>query len=364
MNWNFKEPVNIIFGKGRISELKSLTEKYKKPLLVCDPYFVKSGLAEKIKEIVGGAEVFCNVSPNPDVSEVNRCTELIKTEGTDVIIAVGGGSSLDLAKAASVKVEKIEECYAAGVPCEHLPVIAVPTTAGTGSETTCVSVLTDRRTGRKAPLNCESFYPQTAVIDPELTYTVPPYVTASCGLDVLCHAVEGYWSRGHLPVCDALAVYAVKTVFRNLPKAVKNGQDEEAREKMAEASVMAGLAFNLPKTTASHACSFPLTSLYHIPHGEACALTLDFFTRVNEKDERVRELAAELGYENVSAFADDIARLKKEVGLRMDLADLNLSDEQVCELVRLSHHPNLKNNPVEITDEILFELYNRLRRKT
>lgn len=362
MNWNYKQPVEIIFGSGRISELKELLNNAKSPLLVSDPFFVESGLTDRIREIVGDIPVFSNISPNPDVSEVNKCSALIRAKNIDAIIALGGGSAIDLAKAASIAVENIEDYHnGKPVPREHLPIIAVPTTSGTGSEVTCVSVLTDRRTGKKAPVVSDSFFPKTALIDPELTCSLPPYMTASTGIDVLSHAVEGYWSKGHQPVCDALAIHAIKLVFKYLPTAYNEGSNTEAREKLAEASVMAGLAFSLPKTTSSHACSFPLTSIYHIPHGEACGLTLDYFTRVNGSDSRTQELAAELGFDSVNAFANAIYELKKSLNLRLDLSDLNLDDEQIGELVKISRHPNLYNNPVDISDEILFDLYYTLQ---
>lgn len=364
MNWIYKQPVEIVFGNGSIEKLPALLGDAQRPVLVSDPYFVSSGLAGKISGTMGNCDIFSSVSPNPDVSEVNSCSRLIRENHHDIIIALGGGSSLDLAKAASIRAKNIEAYHTGGrtVPGEHLPVIAVPTTSGTGSEVTCVSVLTDRKTGKKAPIVSESFYPRFALIDPELTRSLPPYLTASTGIDVLCHAVEGYWSKGHQPVCDALAIHAIKLVFEFLPVAYREPGNAGAREKLAEASVIAGLAFTLPKTTSSHACSFPLTGIYHIPHGEACGLTLDFFARINGTDVRTRELALKLGYRSAESFADDILRLKKEVRLRISLKDLKLSDEQTAGLVRLSHHPNLENNPVKITDEILWDLYNYLRR--
>lgn len=362
MNWNYKQPVDIIFGSGRIYELKDLIGNAKRPLLISDPYFAKNGFADKVLSIISGADLFFDISPNPDVSEVNKCSKLIRTKQNDIIIALGGGSSLDLAKAASVAADDISKYHGTGkaVPEEHIPVIAVPTTSGTGSEVTCVSVLTDRRTGKKSPIVSDSFYPKAALIDPELTLTLPPKVTASTGIDVLCHAVEGYWSKGHQPICDALAVHAIKTVFDYLQTAYSRPEDLAAREKLAEASVIAGLAFTLPKTTSSHACSFPLTSIYNIPHGEACGLTLDRFARINAADPRTVRLAKLLGFADVNALADAIYELKKTVGLRTGLSDFHLSDEQISELVRLSHHPNMNNNPVEITDKVLFDLYTTL----
>lgn len=178
---------------------------------------------------------------------------------------------------------------------------------------------------------------------------------------MLCHAVEDYWSRGHQPICDALAIHSIKLVFEYLPIAYAEPENKTAREKMAEASVIAGLAFTLPKTTSSHACSFPLTSIYHIPHGEACGLTLDYFAMVNRDDEHTKQLVRELGNKDADSFADAILSLKKQLGLRVGLSDLNLSDDEISSLVKLSHHPNMNNNPVEISDEILLDLYNKFR---
>lgn len=366
MDFIYKQPVGIVFGVGRSERIDELARKYDKPFIVTDKFFEQNGFAYKLAEKLGvpvKENVFCGVSPNPDVSEVDSCSAALRAADADIIIAVGGGSAIDLAKAASVKEEHISLYHGTGVkvPEKHLPLIAVPTTSGTGSEVTNVSVLTDRITNKKAPIASDSFYPSLAVIDPKLTLSAPPNVTASTGIDVLCHAVEGYWSLGHQPVCDALAVHAVRTTLEYLPAAFENPGDINAREKMSEASVIAGLAFALPKTTSSHACSFPLTSLYNIPHGEACGLTLDHFMRINAADKRTQELAKLVGFSNADGFADEIAGLKVRLGLRTDLSDLKITDSQTEELVRLSRHPNMANNPIEITDEMLYELYNKLR---
>lgn len=362
MIWNYIQPVQIVFGNKKINELKKYVQDMKRILLIAGPFFSKSFLVEEIKHECNVIDVFDKISPNPDVAEVNECSRIIREKEIDGIIAIGGGSTLDLAKAASVAVEAIEEYHWGGknVPESHIPVIAVPTTAGTGSEVTSVSVLTDRKLGRKAPISSLSFFPKLAIVDPELTWTLPPYQTAASGIDVLCHAVEGYWSKGHQPICDALAVHAIKLVFEYLPIAYSQPRHRLAREKMAEASVIAGMAFTLPKTTSSHACSFPLTNRYGIPHGEACGLTLDYFARINGIDEHTRQLIDCLGFKNIDEFADKIVELKKELNLRTDLKDFNLSEKQLNELVQESKHPNLLNNPVFIDDEILFDMYKKL----
>lgn len=372
MNWEYLQPVTIQFGNGIRKELKAAAESLgcKDGLLVADPFFTASGLAEQLVSESGGilTGIYSEVSPNPDVTEVDACARLLRENKHGFVVALGGGSALDCAKAAAsicLTNDSIRKYHGTGeaMPLAHLPLIAVPTTAGTGSEVTCVSVLTDHANGKKSPIVSNGFYPSIALIDPELTYSMPPKVTASTGIDVLCHALEGFWSKGHQPVCDALAQHACKLVFTYLKRAYVDGSDREAREKMAEASVIAGLAFTLPKTTASHACSFPLTNLYHIPHGEACGLTLDYFARINASAEggRLETFAKEIGFTGVEEMAERIHALKEELGLLNDLKHLNLTDAQIDELVRISRHPNLYNNPVEITDEMLSGMYESFR---
>lgn len=372
MNWDYLQPVKIRFGKGRVSEVKEIAKAMgiENGLLVADPFFFTNGLAERIVKESEGAIIasFGDLSPNPDVIEVDACADIIREKKIGFVVALGGGSSMDCAKAAAsiaLTEDSIRKYHGTGVPMpqEHLPLIAVPTTAGTGSEVTCVSVLTDHANGKKSPIVSDGFFPSYAIIDPELTYTMPPKVTAGTGIDVLSHALEGFWSKGHQPICDACALHAAELVFQYLYKAYLNPNDEEAREKMCEASLIAGLAFTLPKTTSSHACSFPLTNIHHIPHGEACGMTLDYFARINAKGvegARIDEFARKLGFQDTEDMADAIHELKAKMGLRNDLKDLHLTEEQIADLVRISRHPNLYNNPVDITDEMLNEMYHKL----
>ena len=372
MLWDYQQPVAIRFGNGRVREIKDVAAEMgltEGGLLVSEKLFATNGTAEKIVKDSEGtiSEIFSDFSPNPDVTEVDKAAALIREKHLKFVVAMGGGSAMDLAKSAAsiaFTTDSIADYHGTGkaMPQEHLPIIAVPTTAGTGSEVTCVSVLTNRALGKKAPIVSDGFFPSVAIIDPELTYSVPPHVTASTGMDVLSQAIEGYWSKGHQPICDACAIHAAPLVFKYLPIAVAEPDNAEARQKMCEASVIAGLAFTLPKTTSSHACSFPLTNIYGIPHGEACGLTLDWFARVNADAQhgRVQEFARAIGFKNVDAMADAIQELKVKVGLRTGLKDLNLNAEQIADLVRISRHPNLYNNPVEIADDMLQDMYEHL----
>lgn len=370
MNWEYLQPVTIYFGNGKLQELSDriCEGSYQRGILVTSGHFVKNGIAKKLLENPDHhlIEIYTGFSPNPDVEEVDQLARILKEKNADFLVALGGGSVMDGAKAASsaaLSGKSIRTYHGTGiaVPEIHLPLIAIPTTAGTGSEVTSVSVLTDRERGKKAPIASTGFYPKLAIIDPELTVSMSPYLTACTGIDVLSHAIEGYWSKGHQPICDALAIYAAKLVLANLRIAYKDGKNLMAREKMAEASVIAGLAFGLPKTTSSHACSFPLTNEYGIPHGEACGLTLDYFIHVNGRNDiRTQEMAELLGFGSSEELAETVFRLKQDLGLRTDLKDQHLTKKDKEQLVRLSHHPNLNNNPVEITDEILKALYDHL----
>lgn len=206
MLWDYQQPVAIRFGNGRVREIKDVAAEMgltEGGLLVSERLFAKNGTAERIVKDSEGAisEIFSEFSPNPDVTEVDKAAALIREKNLKFVVAMGGGSAMDLAKsAASIALtdDSIADYHGTGkaMPREHLPIIAVPTTAGTGSEVTCVSVLTNRALGKKAPIVSDGFFPSVAIIDPELTYSVPPHVTASTGMDVLSQAIEGYWSKG------------------------------------------------------------------------------------------------------------------------------------------------------------------------
>ena len=205
------------------TDINVLAEELKNGILVAGRHCFENELAEDIIAESDGNIVasYSNISSDPDVTEVDACADVMRDHNVGFVIAVGGGSVIDLAKAAAGIVfsnDSITRYHGTGVPLpkKHLPIIALPTTSGTGSEVTCVSVLTNREQGIKAPVNSETFYPVAAIVDPELTYSMPEHGTASCGIDVLAHAIEGFWSKGHQPICDSLALHAAGLVFRYL----------------------------------------------------------------------------------------------------------------------------------------------------
>lgn len=376
MNWEFNLPVRLVFGSGKRKEIKKYIDDIggKNGVLVCARSFAKNGLADEFVEMSGGAikGVFSDVRPNPTTDNVDSCVKLMRELGADFAIALGGGSPMDCCKAACAIArgkDSIRAYHSGGKainPDETIPMIAVTTTSGTASEVTNISVLTDLSLKLKNPMNDPAMYPKIAVIDPELTLTVPPQITASTGLDVLSHAVESYWATINQPICSACSIYSARLVFEWLERAYNNPDDLTAREKMAEASIVAGVAFSHPRTTGSHACSFPLTNIYGVPHGEACAFTLDYFIRFNadnaDSDGRIRALARDCGFDSAYAMADEIMAMKKRMGMKTTLAEIGCTtQEQIKELTEKSMSMLMTRNPIPLTEENIFEMYNSLK---
>ena len=371
MDLTYKQPVKIIFGSNKLNDLYSILKEneLQKGMLVCDPYFIRSGLANKIMHYSKGllTDVFFDITSNPTVSSVDTCAEVIRHKNIKFLAALGGGSALDCAKAAaSVCLTKnsIVQYHSGDMKLakEHIPLIAIPTTSGTGSEVSHKAVLTDPLRGIKAPISCDNFYPTIAIVDPVLTLSLPQKVTASTGFDALAHALEAYSSRYHIPESNAYCIEAARLIFKYLPKAYENGSDIEAREKMSEASVMAGLAVDIAGTTASHACSYPLTYLYNIRHGEACAFTLDSFIRINAEmeDGRLHHLSKQIGFKDAYDMADRITQMKIEMEMKTTLKDAGIEMREIENLAILSMQPDMINNPVTITIDKLIKMYHTL----
>lgn len=367
----YKLPVPIDFGTGKRHRLPQLLKQMglKRGILISAPSMVRRGIARELADASEGriVAVFSHIQPNPTVVNTDQCAEAIRDNQCEFAVALGGGSVMDCAKAA---------CFIAGTPYSSadfltgkypidapgIPLIAMPTTSGTASEVTGASVLTDTKRDVKALLISDYFYPVYALIDPELTYSCPPAVTAASGLDVLAHALEAYYGRKHQPLTDLAAERAASLVFQFLLTAYHEPENIEARDQMSQASFTAGLAFGMTSTAAAHACSYPLTQNYGIPHGEACAFTLPSFWRLNSANgpaaARLQAFSKRLGFKDADDLADCIDRMKKEMNMRMTLEEVGIkTDEQLDELVTDSFAPNMKNNPVEITETALKDMY-------
>ena len=359
--FTYANPTRIFFGYGKLDELHSLLSDcgVETAVLVCDRFFAAMGeeLRAKTPQI---AAVFSDVEPNPQLSGVKETVRLMQETGADAVIALGGGSSIDTAKfaaACACSEQTPDEHFDGAVFTAAKKIIAVPTTAGTGSEVTAVSVVS--RGEEKKTVHNPAFQPTACIVDPALTMTVPPRTTLMTGLDAFTHAIEAFWSVRHGALTDALAVEAMRVILANLETSFAEGT-KEARTAMAYGSLLAGLAFSVAKTAGCHACSYPLSMYHHLPHGEACAFTLDSFIRLNA-DDRLEGLAKTLGFSDCHALADEIIRLKKIGGLRMRFAEC----EGELDLDRLAkesaEHMLMRNNPVRLDAAALKKMFEALQ---
>ena len=359
----YSQPVKIFFGQGEFQKLGAVLDELgiTRAVLYCGRHFAPE--AERLMAEEGRiVAVFSQVEQNPQLSGIEESTRLCRVYAADGVIGIGGGSSLDTAKFAAavapnpgqaIDYYEGNRAFCAG---NRLPVVAVPTTAGTGSEVTQVSVVSHGT--EKKTINNPAFMPAAAIVDPLLSKSVPPRTTMNTGLDAMAHALEGYWSRNHQPIPDLMAIEAVRLILENLERAYRDGGDLEARGNMAMAALLGGLSFALPKTAASHACSYPLSEDYHLPHGEACAFTLDSLVRINA-DARLEELCHRVGLAGTEELAGRIRALKELGGLRTRLSELG--DVDLDKLCRdCAAHPLMKNNPVALDEQALRNMFEAL----
>ena len=360
----YAQPVKIWFGEGKFEALGTVLDELglKRCVIACGRHFAPAARALMETE-PRLAAVYGEVEQNPQLSGAIETAKLARAFDADAVIGVGGGSSLDTAKfaAAIARGDGDPLAYYRGelpLPSDPLAVIAVPTTAGTGSEVTQVAVISHG--DEKRSINQPAFMPKAAIVDPLLMLSVPPRTTMNTGLDAMAHALEGYWNINHQPICDIMAVEAVRLILGNLETAFRDGENREARANMALASTIAGLAFSQPRTAGCHAASYPLSEHYHLPHGEACAFTLDHFVRLNA-DARLEELCRRVGLSGTAELADRIAAYKQMAGLRTRLADLG-DHVDIDVLARESAaHVLMSFNPVPMDAAAMRAFFEQLR---
>ncbi len=370
---NFQMPTRIVFTSGAIASLKAVIHddlKAKKPFLVTDKGMIQTGLIEKINDQVGSLEVFDDVEPNPRSTTVNRAGEHVRKIQPDLIIALGGGSAMDAAKAVALlatndgKIEDYEgkEKYEAA----PLPVIAIPTTCGTGSEVTWVSVITDTERKFKMSIKGIEMFPSVALVDPDLLMTLPGPVVASTGLDALTHAIEAYTSKPASPITDLFALKAIKLIFNSLETAFRNIESEkEARENLMLGSTMAGVAFGNSDVGAVHCISESIGALFDIPHGVANALFLPYVMQFNVPacTERFADIAAAAGIDEKSSQADADRLIEKIKSLSHVLGiplfkELGINKDQFAKIAEYSFKNN--SNPSNPRDTSVEDYLNIL----
>lgn len=367
--WIYYCPVKVRYGWGSSRELSNLVAEYgTRVVLAGDPGVAALDFFKRIANDLAGCAVFTEIEPNPTVRNVDELTRLIRRQKADVVVAVGGGSVMDCAKAACclarTEEPSVRAFHTEGRAFEQdgLPLIVVATTAGTGSEVTPISVLDDQEKGEKRPMVSSFFYPTLSVVDPELTCSLPLGITAATGLDALSHAVEAYWSKNHQPLCDLMAMEAARHIFKTLPLVYKDPSNREVRSAMSYAALLAGMAFQRPRTAMVHACSYPLSSRFRLSHGAACAFTLEFALKLNAPamSGRMEVFANHCGFESINEMASAIRRLKEDGGLPCTLSEAGIPEDAVDVLIEESFNPVIKSNPVEVTPEHLRQMYKEL----
>ena len=373
----FTVPQNIVFGKGSLRKLPSLLadRKLKKVLLVSDPFLKQSGLADKVAGLLREAgidsECFSEVEPNPSTQTVDKAAEYYKAVGAEGIVVIGGGSPMDVAKAVGVLVTyggKITEYEGGGkVPGKIVPLIAIPTTAGTGSEVTAFSVITDTSRNYKLTVFSYNIIPEYAILDPELLTTVPAGLAASCGIDALIHAVEAYTSTAANTFSDAMAEKAMELIGRSIRRFVANRKDIDAASDMMLGSTYAGIAFAWARLGDCHAMSHPVSAFWHVAHGVSNAILMPVVLEYNA-------LADEGRYETIYDYiarnpsdpdsfvpemlVEEFRDLCSSLGIPSRLSDVGVTDEHFDAMADdAMKSGNIAVNPRQTTKKDIIAMY-------
>lgn len=337
----FYIPAKIYSGKGTIENNLPEIKRYgKKVLIVSGRNFIfKSGLFNRIKNILEGEKIrfshFAEVNPEPDTENVEEGVEFCKRENCDVILAVGGGSAMDVGKSIAVRVKnpgRIEDYFGEKeYENEPLPVIAIPTTCGTGSEVTRYSVIVYRKQNTKKTVRSEKIIPKIAILDPSVLQSLPSKLIAATGMDAFSHSVESFLSSKKDEFSKIFSKESLKLLWKFLPSAVKG--DEESKENVFFSSLLAGLAINKTGTIIVHGMGYSLTVKYGVHHGTANALLLPYIFQYlyeNGYKEEIEELSEIWGeVKNLKGFVENL-------GLPVKLRDVGVKEEDLDELVKLS----------------------------
>lgn len=324
----FATPTIIEHGIGAVGKIGEYLEMYVagNVLLVCDKGVEKAGLTDKVIKLINDAGyeavVWNEVQADPPVESVRVCTEFARESDINIIVALGGGSSIDTAKGVSMALVLEGDIggyldFAKPIEREGIPIIAIPTTSGTGSEVSIDAVISEPLKGKKSVLLHPFVAPRVALVDANMSVTMPPHITAATGIDALSHALETFTTSYSNHLTDAIAQRAIEMIIENLPKVYSDGEDLEARQKMADAAMMSAMAFNSSSVHTPHAMGHAIGAFWHIPHGIACAYGLvDTMLLVADVvPEKIRTVAGIFGIENSST--EEMSVIKEQLEKRM-----------------------------------------------
>ncbi|MEM1523211.1 MAG: iron-containing alcohol dehydrogenase [Thermofilaceae archaeon] len=356
MRFTFEQSGKIVFGRGTLPEVGRYAASLgSRALLVTGRSFAaSSGLLQRLVDSLREANldvvVFPEVEPNPSLRTVERGARLAASKGVDVVVGFGGGSPLDAAKAIAAVLAL------GGAPSDHLypkavekalPVVALPTTTGTGSEVTQYSVLVDPDARKKVVMQGPALVPRVAILDADVTDYMPGRLVASTGFDALSHALEAFISRRASPLSNLFALEAARIILSNLPSAVKGSR--EARELMLYASMLAGVAINQAGSTLAHGLGYYLTVHHDLHHGVANALLLPHVLAFYaERVGKVDELAASLNFRSWEELVERVCKLADEVGIPDSAASVGVTESELDRMAEeaMFYRRNIENGPV------------------
>lgn len=361
-DWTYHMPTKIIFGINTLDRIKDIVDKIspKRILLVTGRHSMqKLGITDRVKILLKDYNIilFNRVEPNPSVDTVEKGLKTCENEKCDLVISLGGGSAIDVGKTIAILMRNkgsVKE-YLYGdktIQKNGLPFIAIPTTAGTASEITKYSVLTDLEKKIKKTFKHDFMYPDFAIIDSMLAKSMPREVTASTGMDALAHAIESYWSKKSQPITEIFALKSIELIYNNLIPACNNPDDFNFRINMSKASLFAGFAFSNTGTNVLHAVSFPLTAKFNIPHGHACVLPMTEFMKFNKDSiyKKMKKISGITGAKTIEEGINDIQSMLEDTGIPMKLSELGIDESKVGIIIEEGYKPDqMKKNPKPIT---------------
>jgi len=377
--FTFRTANKILMGNGAIEkigvEAKSLNAT--RAFIVTDKGVMRIGLAERVSQILksGGvqSEIFDQVEPEPSMENVNECVEFTRGKKYDLFVGVGGGSSMDVAKIISILATNSGSVYdyigIEKIPKPGLPIILVPTTSGTGAEVTPNAIVTNKKIKEKKGIVSHFLLPEVAIVDPSLTLSLPPRITASTGVDALTHSIESYVSLNASPLSDVIALESIKLISHNLKRAVEDGNDIEARYNMALGSLLGGIALTNAGTGGVHALAYPLGGQFGIPHGLSNALMLPFIVEFNitsnlSKFSKIAAVMGEniegLGREEAAGKAVEAVRaIVTDVGMPKRLREVGIPKQALPKIAESASHVTrlLANNPRKMTIDDIRKIY-------
>ncbi|MFZ5866059.1 MAG: iron-containing alcohol dehydrogenase [Thermodesulfobacteriota bacterium] len=367
----FQTTPRIVMGPGSLDsaadELKRLGGE--KVMIITDPGLVSTGIVERLEKLLSGAGFsttrFDSVDPDPSYEIAAKAADQTRGASADLIVGIGGGSPLDIAKVAAVlatNTEPVEALFGIDIiPKPGIPAMLIPTTAGTGSEVTPIAILSDYQEKLKKGIVSPYLFPRVALLDAELTLGLPAAVTAATGMDALIHAVEAYTSRNATNMTDMLAIEAMDLIASNIRTAYANGSNLDARTAMLEGSLLAGMAFANAGVTAVHAFAYPIGAEFHIPHGLANSIMLTAVMEFNllgnlEKFADIADIMGEdtegMSLRDAAMCAvDSLRTLADDLRLSSRLSDFGVAEKHIPELAQgvMKVTRLLANNPREMT---------------